>query len=176
MLYDHLSAMAEICKKMRGGVISSAEEWIINNAWAMNNGFINEYKYPKLLKRGKMKECFKNATDIILRIDKKDRKPFDILYAEGFALPNGLIPVHHAWLRIRIDNKWFTFDPTWRDQEKTQYLGVTFTPDQLMSHSIESGYAGGLLLEPKYQDIGIYNRKIFDNTLIYTKESEYVNY
>lgn len=73
-------------------------------------------------RRGKKRECFKNAFELAWR--------HDLDYVEGFA-STGLLAVPHAWCALPGDDR--VIDPTWRQEgreerpvETWQYLGVRF--------------------------------------------------
>lgn len=76
-------------------------------------------KRPKGLRKQKNKACYKNALE--LAASNKTLK-----YVEGYA--NNLIVCEHAWC-VDADGK--VVDPTWRDPEKCQYLGVILDLDKV---------------------------------------------
>lgn len=76
---------------------------------------------------GRMKECFKNAAQLIMR-DWDDA----LTYCEGYA-DTGVFPVHHAWV---VDGEGRVIDTTWRERGRYgheapasdwRYFGVPFT-------------------------------------------------
>jgi len=87
---------------------------------------------PEEISRGRMKMCFKNATEAALRQDDISGVGSwlgDGLweYTEGFALCEGLIPVQHAWL----SRNGVAVDPTWTDG--IEYVGIRFNKSLLAS-------------------------------------------
>lgn len=69
-------------------------------------------------KRGKMKECFKNATDRMYRAQRWT-------YCEGLALNKDIgMLFHHAWLTDL--HRVFAFDPTVENPLNYEYFGIPF--------------------------------------------------
>jgi hypothetical protein len=75
-------------------------------------------KLPAGIKRGAMKECFRNATQLMIEHD-------DLAYVEGYAC--GLIPVMHAWC---VDRFGRVVDPTWEDGRV--YYGVVLRDNYVL--------------------------------------------
>lgn len=96
-----------------------------------------EYKpapLPKGVRRGTMKECYRNATMLVLA----DRS---LRYAEGFAQTGGLpgLTFAHAWA-VKPDGT--VVDNTWDEPERCRYFGVTYDTDKYLSHISETGMYG----------------------------------
>lgn len=91
---------------------------------------------PKWVKKGIIKECFKNSFDAVLI------NPTELTYCEGYA--TGVIPVHHAWLVYKDK----VIDPTWHGRniinKNTEYFGVEFNWNYVRKVALETGYYGVL--------------------------------
>lgn len=80
------------------------------------------------------KECFRNA--LLYRPTN-----LELLYVEGFALaPRLPMPIHHAWTVDPKTSK--VIDPTWKEPEACQYLGVPFNRREAWKIAEENGYYG----------------------------------
>lgn len=103
---------------------------------------------PKLVKKRKDKECFKNAMDFMMEGPLKRRTAGTYTYVEGLAmrLDFGML-IHHAWVE---DEKHNVLDLTWREPETALYYGVPFTLQQLVDETSRTGVYGLL-------DTGMYN-------------------
>lgn len=89
--------------------------------------FVLEYGYwydpipsPDAMAMGKPNECFKNAFDLAM-------DSTDFIYCEGFALYEGGLRVHHAWV---TDGQGRAIDNTW-GKPGVAYAGVPFLTDFL---------------------------------------------
>lgn len=74
-------------------------------------------------RRGREKQCYKNAADLALRHDA------ELTYCEGLAVRMGAFTVEHAWC-VTEDGR--VVDPTWREKDappvsQWEYLGIPFT-------------------------------------------------
>lgn len=95
---------------------------------------------PAWLKRGVAKQCYKNATQVMLNRD-------DVFYAEGFAIDLDMpIPLEHAWL---VDANGHVIDPTWDRAEDHLYFGVVFERDAIQSAMVSNGGDAGILTDYK---------------------------
>lgn len=94
---------------------------------------------PAWLKRGVAKQCYKNATHVMLNRD-------DVFYAEGYAinLIDLPIPLEHAWL---VDASGNVIDPTWDRAEDHLYFGVVFERDAVNSAMVSNGGDAGILTD-----------------------------
>lgn len=72
---------------------------------------------PKVAK-GPNGHCFHNATRHCIANEGRG-----LIYCEGFAIPPGLIPLHHAWLCTPQGE---VFDPTATWEDCRDYFGVAF--------------------------------------------------
>jgi hypothetical protein len=78
---------------------------------------------PVDVRPGKPKECFKNASLLVLE------RP-DLTYVEGFATHYGL-SILHAWA-VTADGT--VIDPTWKHPEKSRYFGVQYDREKYLKH------------------------------------------
>lgn len=98
--------------------------------------FIAEYGtgFPTLApdqpKPGRIKHCFKNATELVM-----SRK--GLRYVEGFA-HGAVIPVHHAWC---VDAAGHVIEATW-PVPGAAYVGIPFRPKRLWKLISELGHYG----------------------------------
>lgn len=108
-------------------------------------------------RRGKVRECFKNAFDLSYRSG--------LTYVEGFASSGGLPMIHHAWL---VDPEGRVVDPTWRDNkpdefrrpvEEWEYFGVPFEQDFVVDVLVRKNTYGVL------DDFKIYEQPLPDNAV-----------
>jgi len=73
---------------------------------------------PADVERGREKECYKNASLLVMERS-------DLTYVEGFGKTarTGDLAFLHAWA---VDNDGNVIDPTWTDPEKNEYFGVKY--------------------------------------------------
>lgn len=91
---------------------------------------------PEDIDRGRMGECFQNATTAALQ--------HDLQYWEGYAwdLECGEFPFYHAWC---VDiTRGAVVDPTWTAEDRARYLGVHVPTDRLFDILLASGTYGVL--------------------------------
>lgn len=81
---------------------------------------------PKGVRMGVPKECFKNATGLVL-------KDSSLSYVEGVAYTKKLgdLGFLHAWA-VRKDGT--VVDNTWRDPENSRYFGVKYDQKKYLAH------------------------------------------
>lgn len=92
------------------------EAWILRHA----NVFGQAIPKPRSVPRGTPKQCFKNATRLIIR------RPDEFAYCEGFAMESRIcFPFHHAWV---VNPAGEIIDNTIRGPENHQYVGIKFDP------------------------------------------------
>lgn len=99
------------------------EDWKYNSIedFVLQHGQAFEFHpLPERMERGPMKECFRNAFNMMLQ----ERN--DLIYVEGFAY-GCVIPVHHAWC---VDKDGRVFDFTW--EEGWGYYGIPFKREFVM--------------------------------------------
>lgn len=83
---------------------------------------------------GTPKECFVNAG----KIASSSKRYF---YVEGFTCSKALpFPIHHAWL-LDVETGQYE-DPTLRDSEGRDYLGIVFDHTTLLTEITRTGYWG----------------------------------
>ena len=107
-------------QKPEGWKYTSIEDFILKNGRQMG---IKMESLPTGIKRGKPKQCFKNAYLLALAEG--------FTYCEGYA--NGVIPLMHAWC---LDKNKKVIDPTWKDGK--DYFGVEIpieVADRIMAKS-----------------------------------------
>lgn len=113
------------------------ERWGFVNYPALIERFVLEFGTerlgsPFIGKKMKDKECFCNALHYSMK--------WDLLYVEGFAVrPNLGLLIHHAWCETKDG---VVIDPTWRDPEECEYIGVAFCPYDVASHTTKTGRYG----------------------------------
>lgn len=116
MIKTYLKQSIEIVKrgnfKKLGGYYNMEE-------FVYRNGRLFKIK-PHNIKRGPMKECYRNAALLSIQDPK-------YYYVEGYAM--GIIPAMHAWC---IDKDKNVIDPTWPDGR--EYFGVVFKESYLFKH------------------------------------------
>lgn len=91
---------------------------------------------PDGVKRGRDKECYKNASQLV--IGRTDLK-----YAEGIAYASKLgdLPFLHAWA---VDGAGRVVDPTWDHPERNRYFGVAYDGKAYMQHIVSTKLYGVL--------------------------------
>jgi hypothetical protein len=88
-------------------------------------------KKPFDYEDGVKKACYQNACLLV--------KDFpELVYCEGFAMPKGLIPVHHAWC---VTPSGDVVDPTW-SAPGGQYHGVALQGGFVTQRVHDSGHWG----------------------------------
>lgn len=86
---------------------------------------------PKGVRFGKVKECFSNASRMIIGSDR-----FNVV--EGYAA--GLIPTMHAWL---TEDGEHAVEVTWRQaQNPHEYYGIAFANEYVKVTMLKTGYWG----------------------------------
>jgi hypothetical protein len=87
---------------------------------------------PKGVRRGQMKECFRNSANAVFRNQ-------GWAYCEGIAVSSSLMfPIHHAWC-VKDDK---VIDLTWEDPADCVYFGVTFDVGELAEQIAINGVYG----------------------------------
>jgi hypothetical protein len=97
--------------KPNGINYSCIEEYVLKHGRDMDVAPL-----PSNVKRGKMKNCYKNAYDLALGSKR-------YIYCEGYAV--GIIPVLHAWCFDTKTGK--VVDPTWKDGKEYYGVKIDFT-------------------------------------------------
>ena len=145
-----LNYLRQVTGFLRSKSISNDLEYSCIEEFVLKNGcWFENSPLPTAIKRGKRKECARNATRISL--------DGDYVYVEGFALAPQLIPIFHAWC---VDAEGKVIDPTWDYHPGTAYFGVPFNREFVLEIMLNTGYYGILgpgrpyfpLLEGKFAD------------------------
>ena len=125
-IQKYLEQIIKITKKRH---CSKIGDYFCFEEFVLRNGqFFKSQISPKSLKRGRMKECYRNA--LMLMLDNPS-----YFYIEGYAA--GIIPAMHAWC---VDKKGNVIDPTWPDGK--EYFGVIFKRSYALEQAIKNGRVG----------------------------------
>lgn len=90
------------------------------------------------IKQGPKKECFSNATHLVLGTNETRGQTYR--YCEGYAFRKGFgFLIHHAWA---VDNDGNAIDITWDNPEECEYFGVTFSDEVLTRELLANGVYG----------------------------------
>ena len=101
-------------------LIGSEQPSMANLVLKHGRDFADFAQHPAEIRRGRMQECFKNATHLAFSF------PSRFTYCEGYA--DGCIPVHHAWV---IDEAGSVIETTW-EKHGLSYYGIPFQVGFLM--------------------------------------------
>lgn len=128
IIKQYLAQEIELIKRTHHTKIGNY--WSISEFIYKNGEMFQPNSFPKNLRRGNMKECYRNATLLVIGHPQYS-------YVEGYAM--NIIPTMHAWC---IDKKGKVIDPTWNDGK--EYFGVAFNRDFLFK-SITKAKRYGLI-------------------------------
>ena len=120
----YLKQMIKLKRKAYGkNMLKRIGNYYCLEDFVLKNGQLFESKMlPKKVKRGPMKECFKNAALLSMETS--------YYYVEGFAF--GIIPVIHGWC---VNKKGRVIDPTWEDGK--EYYGIIIKRDYLFKYLLK---------------------------------------
>lgn len=113
---NQITTIEEYLNMMTSMIKSSSKQKI--NRYVCFEDFVLQHgmrfdgrgKLPKKARMGKARQCFKNATQLVLAHP-------NLTYVEGYAC--GIIPVMHGWC---VTKEGDVIDPTWKDGR--EYFGV----------------------------------------------------
>ncbi|HDR9103442.1 TPA: hypothetical protein QDB04_000162 [Burkholderia vietnamiensis] len=96
---------------------------------------------PAGFSRGEPRQCFKNSS--WLAIEHRS-----LTYVEGYACPDGLIPIQHGWC---VDEAGNVIDVTLGSPETTHYFGIPVSTRFLQNFLDTATYYGifGEMVEPR---------------------------
>lgn len=87
------------------------------------------------IRTGRTGECFANALHACWQVP-------ELVYVEGFAIPETSWPAHHAWV---VGPDGLAMDPTWLKHKKnTQYVGLPLALPYVERRVQERGYYGAI--------------------------------
>ncbi len=138
-LERHLRRMVEFQRAAQGGV-ARRPYWGLED-FVLTHGRRWPAPPRPALVRGRVRECFKNAADRVIRTGLGDGT---LTYVEGFAARAAVpLPVLHAWVADRAGR---ALELTWRLEpgEDTAYFGVPFRPAYLSKALLRSRRYGVL--------------------------------
>jgi hypothetical protein len=99
---------------------------------------------PKGVEAGRIRECFKNASDLALNDDA-------YVYCEGYAT-GYILPVQHAWCLDRngavVDTTWVERSP---DSGEPEYIGVAVRTDYLREQVLKAATYEGVIDLPNWR-------------------------
>lgn len=126
---------------LREYLTAEAANWEFTGMPALMQRFVlrngKEYQPVKRIgRKGAPKECFSNATNVVLCKPVAD----GWRYVEGFALhrEHPLMAFHHAWVTTNGDD---AMDPT-LDADEYWYHGIAFDKPTVVEHIERTGYCG----------------------------------
>jgi hypothetical protein len=132
-LYSHIKQVSDFYQKNTGGAEGKR---VYDNTYDLvakeGKFFKPAASLPEGVKRGKMKECYRNAAMLAMEND-------DYTYCEGIAYSKAIngFPFNHAFC---IDKEGNVVDPTWKDG--TAYYGIPFNTDFLRKTVVLTGVWG----------------------------------
>ena len=91
---------------------------------------------PADIERGPYKECFKNASLLVMQRN-------DLTYVEGYGTPDNLhdLTFLHAWA---VDAQGVVYDNTWDNPEKSTYFGVKYDRTKYIAYLYKARIYGVL--------------------------------
>jgi len=137
----------EMSMKNHGFAYSCIEEWFLKHGRAMGIGQLDARQKMYLRRVGKhvgfeIKQCYRNTQEAVI-FDARGGKSL-LQYCEGYAYPERLIPVEHAWMLI--DGA--VWDPTFEilnPNRGTAYFGKEFSEEEVAKHMRQTDEYGPLV-------------------------------
>jgi hypothetical protein len=138
-LFDRLKRLKRDLKQaVDHAAVSATEKFVLE----FGQAYVGT-KRPRGFRLGSRKQCFRNATEAILRGSNKDSK--DLSYVEGYAMVPGQSPFHHAWIALNAKD---AVELTLKhDPLAMTFFGVPFSYDE-MTELCESQEVYGFLQSP----------------------------
>ena len=120
----YLEEIVKLKRRAYGkNILNKIGDYYCLEDFVLKNGQLFEPKMlPKKVRRGLMKECFRNAALLSMETSYQ--------YVEGYAL--SIIPTIHAWC---TDKKGRVIDPTWEDGK--EYYGIIFKDSYLLKYLLK---------------------------------------
>lgn len=113
------------------------EDWAYRNYHDLVAQLATPRTNPLVLPKGwepmEQGQCFYNAWELVCGDPT-------LIYCEGFASA-GIFPTEHAWVETPDGE---IIDPTWAELEhasEAQYLGIRFSAEFAMRHSVRTGWS-----------------------------------
>ena len=137
MIKQHLEMITtatKLCNALLKRPYSSIEHFILEEG----EQFESPQKSMPLRWRGEPKMCYSNSLDLVLGYPLACPLAEGAVYCEGYAYPEGLIPMAHAWLESKDGD---ILETTW-DTPAAEYYGVRFDLEFVKETVLRKGEYG----------------------------------